>query len=900
MALAISIGAVACQKDFDETLSESEAQGGTQITFNIDAPETKVEVNGVEVTWNDGDEMMFFNSNSGSVIDGDILSATVNPTNSKSVGFSGTVTPTSGNLCGFYPASGAHINNGDLYLSSMLRLVQPLYIELGYDADGAIDPKSLAPYSYMFVKSNESLSDASVDNSLTGTIQHLMAYLDLDLKIPSGKRLERLYISFDTVLATQSIKVDANTGAVTTDQYVDYMVAATGSAWHAMDYMILELTGSDGEIGTAANSEDIVPVRIPFVPQKLSGKWTLFATYSDNTESIQKIDVSKTLSAGIVYSNPTAVDFTQTSNSAVTPKIGDFYYSDDTYSVDFDDTKSDLFEGIVFNLHVNGVDTTINQIYSPYAIYTTYLSTDYCPATTYWNFVSTANVWNNINKGLQNMITIANHVLVATDANYAEFDDYLTANHTYAEIFKVGKGFEYAFNMNGTSSATSQAYMSYQPYNGTALTGEEDHIWHLGCINDYMVLVNDTAMLQGGNGDDHNFYKKQELKMPTSITGSESYHPIFGDEVTNYGTSGSSSSGRTFTSYVNDYYTANTTNLGGNNAGQKGASNFNAYYRPIKRVMYEKSGDGDIFVPIQNDPANITMDTAPSTSYFPVGTKFQFAATLYDAEGSSENTSQENLKWRLTGDTTTGSSISSTGLFTAGTGSGSVTVEAYANGFESISSTFAITVFESSVAVEFSGITDGSVTVDMTSDTATYTSSITKSASVTEITYKLTAADGISDTSIATVDADGVVTATSAGTVILTVTAKGAENGFDFTDSDSVTIAFDNGNIMVDSITISNDEIVNGAISILIGNSATFTATALPELAGDTSVTWSIAAGDDAVVSLDATTATIKAVATGTATLTATANDGSGIYESVTINVVSGVSTPDLGDGGDL
>ncbi|MFI3305175.1 MAG: hypothetical protein R3Y68_01520 [Rikenellaceae bacterium] len=127
-ALALSLSIVACQKDFDESISESEATGGTQVSFTVTPAETKVEVeNRSEISWIDGDQMMFFNSTLGTVASGSILDATVI---SDVATFSGTVTPTSGKLIGFYPASGSHNNqaNSTMGINSVLRLPQQLIL----------------------------------------------------------------------------------------------------------------------------------------------------------------------------------------------------------------------------------------------------------------------------------------------------------------------------------------------------------------------------------------------------------------------------------------------------------------------------------------------------------------------------------------------------------------------------------------------------------------------------------------------------------------------------------------------------------------------------------------------------------------------------------------------------
>ncbi|MFI3305415.1 MAG: hypothetical protein R3Y68_02740 [Rikenellaceae bacterium] len=712
LALALSLSAVACQKDFDETLPEGAAQGGTQITLTVDPSATRVDVDGYDVSWSAGDQVMFFNGGSGNVTDGDLIAATISEGDSKIATFTGSVTPSSGTLYGFYPASGAHINNGNLYLSSMLRLVQPLYLELSYDADGAITPSSLAPYCYMLVKSNEELSSTGMNN-LTGTMEHLMAYVDLDLSIPSGKKLERVFIaltSTTTTLPIQSMKISAADGSVTYDQYVDNMATVdVGDAWHLMDYMVLELTGSDGNLGTSVNADGVVPVRIPFIPQTLADTWTIFATYTDGTESIQKSAISNTLEAGKVYTRE--IDLQITSGVTTTPKLGDYYYSDGTYSTNLDASKT--VDGLVTRLYVNGVDTNISQVASPYAKYSTFMEDAYTSSYTQWNPLATGNAASGQNAAVADIITTVARIKTLVDASNAYYAD-IDMDMTYLEILeKVFPGSHaFAFALNSNTDDGSPDYTTYSP-NGTTLAADNENIWHLGSVQDYMAIANDLAMLQGGKGK--NYFFKQEAGYPASVTSNENYVTLFpldsdGDDTYDrvtlyagkqttttktdallatimalettmdsgrkYGASSINNTGKPTCTYANTYYKANSlgkytrssgdaiyTTVTGQQVTHVYPTLEDLYFRPIKRVNYEKSsGSGDIYA----TSLTVTIDDAVTS--LAVGKDLALSASAK----SNVSDAAAECAWEITAG---GDYATLSGSTLTGTAEGTVTVK---------------------------------------------------------------------------------------------------------------------------------------------------------------------------------------------------------------------------------
>ena len=123
-----------------------------------------------------------------------------------------------------------------------------------------------------------------------------------------------------------------------------------------------------------------------------------------------------------------------------------------------------------------------------------------------------------------------------------------------------------------------------------------------------------------------------------------------------------------------------------------------------------------------------------------------------------------------------------------------------------------------------------------------------------------------SDASIASVDQNGKVTAIKVGTA--TITAKAGEK----TATCDVTV--NKKVISVESIFLDKE-----SLTLIVGNTATLTATVLPDDATDKTVTWKSSNTGAATVE----NGVIKGVGTGTATITATAGD---VSATCTVSVV--------------
>ena len=114
-----------------------------------------------------------------------------------------------------------------------------------------------------------------------------------------------------------------------------------------------------------------------------------------------------------------------------------------------------------------------------------------------------------------------------------------------------------------------------------------------------------------------------------------------------------------------------------------------------------------------------------------------------------------------------------------------------------------------------------------------------------------------SDEAVATVSADGVVTACGAGEATITVTTE--DGGF--TDACRVTVT-----VPTTGVTLSKD-----SVSLFAGDSEVLTATVQPADATNQEVAWSTS--DDHVATVDAS-GNVTAVGAGTATITVTTADG--------------------------
>jgi uncharacterized protein YjdB len=133
-----------------------------------------------------------------------------------------------------------------------------------------------------------------------------------------------------------------------------------------------------------------------------------------------------------------------------------------------------------------------------------------------------------------------------------------------------------------------------------------------------------------------------------------------------------------------------------------------------------------------------------------------------------------------------------------------------------------------------------------------------------------------SNISIATVNTSGVVSGVGAGTATITVTTQ---DGSKIATS-AITVTAVNNNVLVTGVTMSPT-----AVSVTAGATATLSATVAPSNATNKNVSWS--SSNTSVATVNAL-GVVSGVATGTATITVTTQDGSKIATSaVTVTSIS-------------
>ena len=137
-----------------------------------------------------------------------------------------------------------------------------------------------------------------------------------------------------------------------------------------------------------------------------------------------------------------------------------------------------------------------------------------------------------------------------------------------------------------------------------------------------------------------------------------------------------------------------------------------------------------------------------------------------------------------------------------------------------------------------------------------------------------------SNSSVATISASGRVQAVAAGTAVITAAHKGSGK------TAKCTVTVTEAKIPVSKVTLNTN-----AIKWPVGRSGSFTATVLPSNATNKAVAWRSSNTKVATVS---STGKLTAVAPGTATITCTAQDGSGKYATCKVTVKSNTEVSNI------
>jgi len=228
-----------------------------------------------------------------------------------------------------------------------------------------------------------------------------------------------------------------------------------------------------------------------------------------------------------------------------------------------------------------------------------------------------------------------------------------------------------------------------------------------------------------------------------------------------------------------------------------------------------------------------------------------------------ENATDKTYNWSSSN--TAVATVSSAGVVDA-ISAGTATITATANDGSGITSSCTVTVNVPIVLVSSINLSSSSLSLYV-GDTSTLSATVLPE-NATDKTYTWTS----SNTAVATVNASGVVTAVSAGTATITATANDGSGKIG-----TCTVTVNVPIVLVSSINLSSS-----SLSLYVGDTSTLSATVLPENATDKTYTWS--SNNTAVATVNAS-GLVTAVSAGTATITATANDGSGVTSSCSVTV---------------
>jgi uncharacterized protein YjdB len=255
-----------------------------------------------------------------------------------------------------------------------------------------------------------------------------------------------------------------------------------------------------------------------------------------------------------------------------------------------------------------------------------------------------------------------------------------------------------------------------------------------------------------------------------------------------------------------------------------------------------------------------------------IGGTLQLSASVLPA-----NATTKTVTWSITSGTDK-ASISPTGLVTA-IANGTSVVRAIANDGSGVFGTFTITISNQVIPVSSITVTGAEGATSITADNGTLqlnASVLPANASNKTVTWSIS--EGADK---ASVSSTGIVAALENGTITAKATAIDGSGTFGL-----MTITISNQLIRVTSITVTG---TGGSTTISTDNGTLqLSALIMPSNATNNTVTWSITSGSDKA-SINST-GLVTALDNGTATIRATANDGSGIFGSLVITLTNQVN----------
>lgn len=295
---------------------------------------------------------------------------------------------------------------------------------------------------------------------------------------------------------------------------------------------------------------------------------------------------------------------------------------------------------------------------------------------------------------------------------------------------------------------------------------------------------------------------------------------------------------------------------------------------------------GTLIITISNQVipvSSITVTGAGGSTVVSTGGSLQLTADVLPADASNKTVS-----WSVTNGT--GQATINTSGFLTAVANGTVTARASANDGSGVYGTLIITIETLIIPVTSITVTgaDGLSTISVDDGTLQLNSAVLPSnATNKSVTWSV-----IDGTGEASISSSGLVTAISNGNVTVRATARDGSGVFG-----SLLITISNQIIEVDEITVTGE---GGATSLVTGATLQLTASVLPVNATNKTVTWSVLPGTGQASISSA--GLLTAVSAGTVTARATANDGTGIFGTLTITIsdkiilVSGITV--TGSGG--
>ena len=262
----------------------------------------------------------------------------------------------------------------------------------------------------------------------------------------------------------------------------------------------------------------------------------------------------------------------------------------------------------------------------------------------------------------------------------------------------------------------------------------------------------------------------------------------------------------------------------------------------------------------QEETASVTLDT--TSSEVEVGSTVSLVATVTGGLGTVTWTSNDNAI----------ATVDENGTVT-GMAAGTVTITATHTSDSSVSATCSIIV----KAVEQPPVQEVAVTMGQTSGEVEVSQTLQLSVSVTGATNSAVTWSS-SDTTKATVDANGVVTGVAAGSVTITATSQ-EDTSKTATCSVTVIEPTVNSSIALDKTTA----------EIVVGNNITLVATTVPT--GGVSVKWTSSNNEIATVNNGKVTGVKAGTVTITATLVENGNETKSATCKITVKEAVGLKT---------